>query len=55
MDGEDADDLTVRELCLDDEEQTKDGCEECADEGCGAADPEDLDACGECSDCTGKS
>lgn len=40
-------------LCADHEEQPKDGCEECAAEGCGAVDADDLDACGECSDCTG--
>ncbi|QDN64373.1 hypothetical protein [Streptomyces sp. S1D4-14] len=28
-DGEEADDLTVKELCPDHEEQPKDGCEEC--------------------------
>ena len=30
------------------------GCEECAAEGCGAVDTDDLDACGECSDCNGR-
>jgi hypothetical protein len=30
-DGEDADDLTVRELCTEHEEQPKDSCEECYD------------------------
>lgn len=40
-------------LCADHEEQPKDGCEKCAAEGCGAVDADDLDACGECSDCTG--
>jgi hypothetical protein len=28
-DGEEADDLTVKELCRDHEEQPKDACEEC--------------------------
>lgn len=30
-DGEEADDLTVHELCPDHEDQPKHGCEECAD------------------------
>lgn len=40
-------------MCLDHEEQPANGCEECATEGCGAVDPDDWDACGQCSDCTG--
>lgn len=39
--------------------EPKGGCEPCAeaeteDEGCGAMDPDDLDACGDCDDCTGE-
>ncbi|OEV13210.1 hypothetical protein [Streptomyces nanshensis] len=41
----------------DEDPQPKDGCELCAEEeageGCGAVDPDDVDACGECEDCTG--
>ena len=37
--------------------QPKDGCEACAEEesaeGCGAMDPDDLDACAEGDDCLG--
>lgn len=43
----------VKVLCPEHDEQAKDTCEECAAEGCGAVDADDLDACGECSDCTG--
>lgn len=41
-------------MCTEHEEQPANGCEECATEGCGAVDADDLDACGECSDCTGR-
>jgi hypothetical protein len=49
-----ADLISVHVMCPDhrDQEQPKNGCEECSDEGCGAVDPTDLDACGECRDCS---
>jgi hypothetical protein len=40
-DGEELDDLTVKELCPDHEEQPKDGCEECFDEVRAEFDEED--------------
>lgn len=42
-DGEDADDLTVRELCPDHEEQPKDGCEECYTEDADETDEDEED------------
>lgn len=51
---DDTDTIQILAICPDHEEQPKNGCEECATEGCGAVDADDLDACGECSDCTGK-
>lgn len=43
VDGEDADDLTVRELCLEHEEQPKDGCEDCFEAEEDEDDTEDED------------
>lgn len=63
--AEGEDDAKAHELCPSHDGRTgdgtdpepKNGCERCAEdeagEGCGAMDPDDLDACGECDDCLG--
>jgi hypothetical protein len=51
---DDTDKFQILAICPDHEDQPANGCEECAAEGCGAVDADDLDACGGCSDCTGR-
>jgi hypothetical protein len=51
---DDTDKFEILAICRDHEDQPANGCEECATEGCGAVDADDLDACGHCADCTGR-
>ncbi len=51
MDDEPDYELEVKAVCPDHEDQPGYNCESCNAEGCGAVDPEDLDACGKCRDC----
>lgn len=44
--------MTVVAVCREHAEQPAECCEECNEEGCGAVDASDMDACGDCADCS---